>query len=146
MSFIFSSPTATPTRNSSITVSFSLVLFRKTNPLCLSLPSPTTQSILHPSILPFPLSIVALHRGYDFSYLDLSACLPWGILPSPVPWGHGRAVNHSVRDIMMYNKKYTVDLYLCCWHRVPTTLEISWMKKAVKVSFFMLMRWLLELT
>lgn len=54
-----------------------------------------------------------------------------------LPLYHGvlvEAVNHGVCDIMMH-KKYTVDLFLCFWHRVPKTLEISWMKRAMKVSF-----------
>lgn len=35
------------------------------------------------------------------------------------------AVSHSVIDIMMYNKKYAVDLFISVADTVPTTLEIS---------------------
>ena len=57
-------------------VQFSLALFRKIRPLCLSLPSATTQSTLHPPTFSSPVSVMALSGSHDTSYLDLLASLP----------------------------------------------------------------------
>lgn len=61
-------------------VQFSLAVFRKIRPLCLSLPSATTQSALHPPTFSSPVSVMALSGSHDTSYWDLLASLP---SPSP---------------------------------------------------------------
>lgn len=47
---------------------------------------------------------------------------------------------------MVYNKKYIFGLLPCIWHRAPETLGILCVMRALKVSFVMLMRRLLDLT
>lgn len=46
---------------------------------------------------------------------------------------------------MVYNKKYIFGLLPCIWHRAPETLVLCVMR-ALKVSFVMLTRRLLDLT
>lgn len=45
----------------------------------------------------------------------------------------------GVCDIVTYNKEYIFGLHPSFWHRVPETLGISYVMRAIKVSFVMLL-------
>lgn len=49
----------------------------------------------------------------------------------------------ATSDKVIYNKKYLV-FFHSCWHGGPKTLGISLVNRAIKVSFVMLIMWLLE--